>query len=90
MAVIHLYTHAHTHTRYLLVIRVLLQKLIVPQLVKKFAAIFGTRKFITVAIRAHLRSLFRDRRIKSKPSHPVFLSFVIIFSSMLRFLMYSS
>ena len=89
MAVIHLHKHAHAHARYLLLIRVLLQRLTVPQFAKKFAEFNGTRMFITVTIRARIRSLFRDRRTKSQPPHPVFLSSVIIFPSMLRFHMYS-
>jgi hypothetical protein len=36
-------------------IRVLLEKLVVTQLVKKYPAIYGTRKFITVFTRAHHR-----------------------------------
>jgi hypothetical protein len=37
--------------------RVLLEKLIVTQLVKKFPAFYGTRRFITVFKRAHHWSL---------------------------------
>jgi len=35
--------------------RVLLEKLIVTQLVRKFPAFYGTRRFITVFIKAHKR-----------------------------------
>ena len=92
MAVIDLHKHAHAHARYLIVISIL-QKLTVPLLVKKFAAFYGTRIFITVTIRARLRSLFRDRWIKFQPSQICFsricyylpnhaqVSYVFFFSS---------
>jgi len=50
MAVIHLHKHAQAYARYLIVIKVLLQKITVPQLVNKFAAFNGTGLFITVTI----------------------------------------
>jgi hypothetical protein len=48
-----------THTYHLLTpwSRVLLEKLIVLQLVKKFPAFYGTRRFITAFITAHHLSL---------------------------------
>ena len=49
--------------------RVLLQKLIGSQLVKKFPAFYGTRKFITVLTRSRHLSLSWARSIHSMPSH---------------------
>jgi len=45
------FVHSHTHTAVILLTpwsRVLLEKLTVTQLVKKFSAFYGTRRFITV------------------------------------------
>jgi hypothetical protein len=49
-----LYTYFHYITPWS---RVLLEKLIGPQLVKKFPAFYGTRRFITAFTRAHHLSL---------------------------------
>jgi hypothetical protein len=46
---------------------VLLETLIVTQLVKKFSAFYGTRKFITVFTRARHWSLSSVRQIQSTP-----------------------
>ena len=63
---IYIYTHAHIHTyihtyfvTYLLTpwSRVLLEKLTGLQLVKKFSAFYGTRRFITAFTSAHHLSL---------------------------------
>jgi len=47
--------------------RVLLEKLTGPQLVKKFPAFYGTRRFITVFTRARHLSLSSARSIDSMP-----------------------
>jgi len=64
--------------------RVLLEKLIIPQLVKKFPAFYVTRRFIILFPRAHHLSLFWVRCIHSTPSHPVSLRSILILSSHLR------
>jgi hypothetical protein len=53
--------------------RVLLDKLIAAQLIKKFLAFFGSRRFITIRTNARLRSLSWASWIWSKPSHTIFL-----------------
>jgi len=50
--------------------RVLLGKLSGSQVVKKFPAFYGTRRFITVVTRARHLPLYWDRSIQSMPSHP--------------------
>jgi hypothetical protein len=47
--------------------RVLLGKLTVPQLVKKFPAFYGTRRFITAFTRARHLSLSRASSVQSIP-----------------------
>ena len=47
--------------------RVLLQKLTVPQLVKKFPTFYGTRRFITAFTSTHHLSLSWARSIQSMP-----------------------
>jgi hypothetical protein len=47
--------------------RVLLEKLTGPQLVKKFPAFYGTRRFITAFTRARLLFLSRARLMQSMP-----------------------
>jgi len=49
--------------------RVLLEKLIGFQLVKKFSEFYGTRRFITAFTSASHLSLFRVRSIQSMPLH---------------------
>ena len=49
--------------------KVLLEKITGPQLVKKFPAYYGTRRFITTFTRARLLSLFWARSIQSMPPH---------------------
>jgi len=56
------------------------EKLRVTQLVKKFPALYGTRKFITAFKRAHCRSLSRARWLQSTPSHPFFLRSILMLS----------
>jgi hypothetical protein len=64
--------------------RILLQKLIVTQLVKKFPALYGTRRYITVFTRALHWFLSCVGWIRSTPSHPISLKFTLILSSHLR------
>jgi hypothetical protein len=52
---------------------IILKKLTVTQLVKKFPTFYGMKRFITVFTRAHHWSLFWARWIQSTPSHPVSL-----------------
>jgi hypothetical protein len=63
--------------------RVLLEKLTATQLVKKFTAFYGNRRFITVLKTARHWSLSWARYNESSPSYPVSLS-VILISSHLR------
>jgi hypothetical protein len=51
--------------------RVLLKKLTVTQLVKKFPAFYGTRRFITMFTTARHWSLSWATRIQSTFSHPI-------------------
>jgi hypothetical protein len=48
--------------------RVLLEKLVVPELVKKFSIFYGTQWFITMFTRAHHLSLSLVREIQYTPS----------------------
>jgi hypothetical protein len=57
--------------------RVLLEKLRVAQLVKKFPVFYGTPRFISVFTRVRYWFPFWDRWIQSKPSHPVSLRSVL-------------
>jgi hypothetical protein len=52
---------------------VLLQKLRVTQLVKKYPTFYGTQSFITVFTRACHWSLFWARYVQSTPLHPISL-----------------
>jgi hypothetical protein len=63
--------------------RVCLEKLVVTQLVKKFPAFYGTRRFITVFTRARHWSLSWARCIQSTTFHPISLKSSLI-SSHLR------
>jgi len=64
--------------------RVLLEKLTVPQLVKKFPAFYGTRRFITAFTSARHLSLFWANSIHSTPLHPTSWRSILILSSHLR------
>jgi len=57
--------------------RVLLEKLPIIQLLTKFRAFYGTRKFITVFARYRYCSLSWARRIHSTPSHLISLRYVL-------------
>ena len=63
--------------------RILLEKLMCPQLVKKFSACFGTGRFITASTTARHLSLPRVRRIQSIP-HATSWTYILILSSHLR------
>ena len=63
----------------------LLKKLTVPQLVKEFPAVNGTREFIAAFTRARDRSLSRVRSIQSTPLSQYFkIHFNITFPPMTR------
>ena len=62
--------------------RVLLEKLTVPQLVRKFPAFYKTRRFITVFTRAHHFSLSWPIAVRS--AEPISLTSVLILYSDLR------
>ena len=64
--------------------RVLLEKLTDFNLVKKFPAFYGTRKFITAFTRAQHLSLSWASPIQSVPSHPNSWRSILILSSHLR------
>ena len=64
--------------------RVLLEKLTGLQLVKKFPAFFGTRKFITAFTRSRHLSRSWGSSIQSIPPHPTSSRSIIILSSHLR------
>ena len=61
--------------------RVLLEKLTGFQLVKKFLAFYGTRRFITTVISAHHLSLSWASSIQSIPPHPTSWRSSLILSS---------
>ena len=61
--------------------RVLLVKLSISQLVKKFTAFYGTRRFITTFTSARHLSLSWARSIKSMPPHPTSWRSILILSS---------
>jgi hypothetical protein len=63
--------------------RVLLEKLTVTQLVKKFLAFYGTRRLTTVFTTARHWSLFWSRWIYTTSSHLISLRFILILSSYL-------
>jgi hypothetical protein len=64
--------------------RVLLEKLIVMQLFKRFPALHGTWRFITLFTRDHHWFLSRSRCIQSTLSHPISLISTLILSSHLH------
>jgi len=57
---------------------ILLEKLILTQLSKKFSALYGTLKFITVFSRNRHWSIFWARRIQYPPSQPISLRSILI------------
>jgi hypothetical protein len=61
--------------------RVLLEKLTVTHLVKKYPAFYGTQKFITVFTRARHWLQSWARCIQSTPSHPISLRSILILST---------
>ena len=61
--------------------RVLPEKLTGSQLVKKFPAFYGTRRFITAFTSARHLSLSWARSIQSMPSHPTSWRSILILSS---------
>ena len=63
---------------------VLLDKLVVSQLVKKFAAFCGTRRCITAFVSARHLSLFWASSIQSMPPHPTSWWSILILSPHLR------
>ena len=64
--------------------RVLLEKLTGLQLVTKFPAFYGTRKFITAFTSAHHLSLSWASSIQSMPPHPTYWRSILILSSHLH------
>ena len=64
--------------------RVILEKLTGFQLVKKFPAFYGTRRFITSATSARHLSLYWASSIQSMPPPPTSWRFILILSSHLR------
>jgi len=60
---------------------VLLEKLLVPSLVKKFPTMYGVWRFITVFITACHLCLSWSKWIQMKRSHPVYLKSIFTFSS---------
>jgi len=63
---------------------VLIEKLTITQLVKKFLAFWGTRRFVTVFTISRHRSLSWARYIHSTLSHRTSLRYILIFPSMPR------
>ena len=64
--------------------RVLLEKLTSSQLVKKFPAFYGTRRFVTAFTSARHLSLSWARSVQSMPPHPISWRSILILSSHLR------
>lgn len=64
---------------------VYLEKLIFPQIVKKFSALCGISRFISVCTRTHHLSLFWARWINSMPSDPFSLRYILMLFSVLCF-----
>ena len=90
-----MYTHTHTHTHtyiYIYILnfiltpwsRVVLEKLIGLQLVKKFRAFYGTRRFITTFISARHLSLSWASSIHFIPPHTTSWRSILILTSHLR------
>ena len=61
--------------------RVIIEKLTGSQVVKKFPAFYGTRRFITAFTRATHLSLFSDSLIQSTPPHPTSWRSILILPS---------
>ena len=82
---IYIYIYIYIHT-YLLTpwYRVLLEKLTGLQLVKKFPAFHGTRRFITVLTSVRQPSLYWDSPIQSTYPHPTSWRSILILSTHLR------
>jgi len=59
---------------------VLLEKLTITQLVKKFPTFYGTQWFITMFTRTHQKSLSWARRIQSRTSYNISLVSVLVLS----------
>ena len=70
--------------------RVLLEKITGSQLVKKFLAFYGTRRFITAITSAHHLPLSWATSIQSIPSHPTPWRSILILSSHLCLVLPSS
>jgi hypothetical protein len=64
--------------------RVLLEKLTGSQLIKKFLAFYGTRRFIVAFTNARHLSQSWARSIQSIPPHPLSWRYILIFSSHLH------
>jgi hypothetical protein len=64
--------------------RILFEKLIVTQLVKKIPLSYGTRRFITVFTKARHRTLSWASRIQFAPSIPISPRSILMLSSHLR------
>jgi len=64
--------------------RVLVQKLTVAKLLKKFSAFYGTSRFITMFTRTRHWYLSWARWIQSTPRHPISLRSILILSSHLH------
>ena len=64
--------------------RVLLEKLTGPQLVKKFPAFYGNRKFITAITSSRHLTVSWASSIQSIPPHPTSWRYILILSSHLR------
>ena len=64
--------------------RALLEKLTGFELVEKFPAFYGTRRFVTAFTSAHHLSLSWDRSIQSIPPHLTYCRSILILSSHLR------
>jgi len=60
--------------------RVLLEKIIITQLVKKFSTFYGTHMFVTMFTRARHWSLSWAGYIQSTTSHPLYLISILILS----------
>jgi len=81
----HTHTHTHTHTHLLIPwCRVLLEKLTGLQLVKKFPAFQGTRRFITALTNVRHLSLSWVSPIQSIYPHPTSWRSILILSTHLR------
>ena len=83
-------TNVTAYLKYLLTpwSRVLLEKLTVPRLVKKFPAVYESRRFITAPTRARHLSVYWARLIQSMPP-PIFRRSILMLSSHLRLVLTS-